>query len=124
MDVIKSHNKKKYCPTKNGEHLFESCGGSWYCHRGCSVSETIKPEYLKNMKKKEQLERIAFETTPVIKWECPVCGAMHESLDDATPMEFAQQLYDEGVRWKSMKYMQGVFCKDCYSDPEIQNSSL
>ncbi len=42
--------KKMYCPTKNGEHLFDSCSGNWYCHRGCSVAERIKPEYLKKKK--------------------------------------------------------------------------
>lgn len=76
------------------------------------------------MNKTEQLERIAFDCIPKIYWECPNCGNSHESDDDATQEEFAEQLYEDGVRFKSMKYMQGVLCKACYTDKEVQNSSL
>ena len=76
------------------------------------------------MKKSEQLERIAFETICKIHWECPNCGDNRESDEDATQEEFAEQLYKEGVRYRSMKYMQGVFCKTCYTDKEVQNSTL
>ena len=76
------------------------------------------------MKEAEHLKRIAFETTLRVHWQCPCCGNTHESDDDETQEGFAKILYEDGVRWKSMKHMQGVICKECYSDPEIRNSSL
>lgn len=75
------------------------------------------------MKKTEQLEKILNEEF-YFSWECPCCAATFESDGVMTKGEFAEYLYNKGIRFKIMKYMQGVFCKDCYTDPETQNSTL
>jgi len=76
------------------------------------------------MKKTEKLLRIKAEVISTFKWECPCCCEKYEA-DEGDELEtFVKSLYEQGVRWKSMKYMQGVFCKTCYEDPEIQNSTL
>jgi len=74
--------------------------------------------------KREQLNKIGLETSAIYKWECPCCSEEHYSEEEETLEDFSESLYVQGVRFKVMKYMQGVFCKDCWTDPEVQNSSL
>jgi hypothetical protein len=76
------------------------------------------------MKKYEQLEFMSDSMETIHYWECPSCSARFTSEESASKLDFARDLYKEGVRYKKMKYMQGLFCKSCYTDPEIQNSSL
>lgn len=58
------------------------------------------------------------------KWECPICGDVHESEMESI-LEFKESLFkDIGVRYVELPHMQGVCCKNCYEDPEIQASSL
>lgn len=74
--------------------------------------------------KEKQLEAIAAESERIHYWECPVCGDEHRSESYETVQEFAEQLYEDGVRHVVMEYMEGVFCESCHTDPEVQNSSL
>lgn len=72
----------------------------------------------------DQFLKIGNEIERCFKWECPCCGEEIVSNDCDSENDFLKQLFDSGVRFKSMASMQGVFCKECYTDYETQNSSL
>lgn len=68
---------------------------------------------------------ISKETEKVTKWECPCCGDVYYSEDNEDDVEFYEKLYKEhGVRKLLTKYMEGIFCQECYEDDEFKNSSL
>lgn len=73
----------------------------------------------------EEAERLGFELQRVVQFTCPCCSNVYESEEDETEEEFKKRLITvEKVRYVEMKYMQGFFCQECYSDPEIQHSTL
>ena len=70
-------------------------------------------------------EHLIKEMAKVYTWECPCCGQDYASEDYDSPIGFARRLIDDvGVRYVQMTQMQGVFCPNCFNDPEIQESTL
>jgi hypothetical protein len=81
--------------------------------------KTLKKESIKESKNRLDGELITIHT-----FTCPNCGERFESDEFEEKEEFINSLIKEGVRYVHMKYMQGLFCKSCYEDEEIQNSTL
>lgn len=75
--------------------------------------------------KEYQLNQILQETEVKFTWQCPNCCVEHESDGSETIDEFVQDLYKKHqVRYVVMDMMQGVFCEECYTNPEVQSSTL
>lgn len=87
----------------NGEDEFKSC------------DEKLALRLLDETRKSFQLEQI--KANLIVAFKCPNC-------DSITEGEEIEDLYNDGVRFKIMNNMKGVFCESCYSDSEVQNSSL
>lgn len=74
--------------------------------------------------KNKAFKAIKSEAVKAFKWECPNCADVLEH-ECETIVEFAEALYtNDGVRYVKMKYMEGLFCSNCFNDTEVQNSSL
>ena len=76
------------------------------------------------MKKAQHINEILENVKSRHTWECDLCDTQEISENNDTRIEFIHKLYLKGVRQAVIKDKQGVFCKDCWSDPEIQNSTL
>ena len=77
--------------------------------------------------KKEELllyKKLENEVEDIFKWECPTCETVFYSEDGDRLTEFIRMLFNYGVRYKVMEMMEGVFCQDCYEDPEIYGATL
>lgn len=81
-------------------------------------------EHLLGPEKFEQFQKIKPCIEFKFHYECPVCEAEFQSDECESVEQFIESIYDQGVRFKSMEMMQGVFCKECYTDPEIWSSTL
>jgi len=86
-----------------GEDEFKKC------------DEILALRLLDETRKPFQIEKI--RSNLIIAFKCPVCDTIEEG-------EEVEDLYNKGIRYKTMKHMQGVLCESCYSDKEIQNSSI
>jgi len=75
--------------------------------------------------KTKQIREISLEVATVHTWECPSCAVLFQSTEDESEEEFIDRLYEEEeVRYVKLPHMIGLFCKECYTDPEVQESTL
>jgi len=75
-------------------------------------------------KKKETIKLLRPEIEHIYKWECPNCCNSVESSGE-TKKEFINYLYNtHKIRRVDNGAIIGIFCEDCYKDPEFENCSL
>ena len=81
---------------------------------------------MKGLTPNQQIEKLSQEYFDVkVTWECPCCANEYELLtNNGNKKELGAALYEQGARFKVMKYMSGVFCENCLEDEEVNNSSL
>lgn len=81
--------------------------------KNCDLKMAIK--LMDETRDEKQKELISMNLTTC--FVCPSCEslAIGDNVDE---------IYEQGVRYKNMKHMSGVFCQTCYEDEQINNSSL
>jgi hypothetical protein len=71
------------------------------------------------MKKFEHKEKIEDSIRVSFTWECNLCGCeLSSDEEDMSKSDFAEDLYRSGIRYKKMKGVEGLFCKECIDNPD------
>ncbi len=80
---------------------------------------------MKIYSKEETIKFLSSEIQMIYKFECPNCCQSFQSEEIHTKENFMNSLYEnDGVRRVDNGAMIGIFCSDCYNDPEFENCTL
>jgi hypothetical protein len=81
---------------------------------------------IKLYSEEETAEHIIEDVRGVFKWECPCCCTEFESEEDEDTMNkfIVRLIKTDKIRRVQNNCMIGVFCPECYNDPEFRDSTL